>query len=74
MYHGIICLSTVCLSHRVLDRFRNGTGQPQHSGSLGHKKMQESPLASVLDAVHEDVHASGPVSYTHLTLPTIYSV
>ena len=32
-------------------------------------------LTSVLDEVHgEDAGETAPVSYTHLTLPTIYSV
>ena len=37
-------------------------------------KLTPQTIAAVLDPIRDDVHQVQPVSYTHLTLPTIYSV
>ena len=31
-------------------------------------------IAAIIDGAHNEFHKEQPVSYTHLTLPTIYSV
>ena len=49
----------------------HGRAEPQSSWTL----IEESELAlSARDDFHAVEHPYSPVSYTHLTLPTIYSV
>ena len=47
-------------------------GKPPDNGAEKEKKKKRSRVVKAVVAVNE--HAEKAVSYTHLTLPTIYSV
>ena len=41
---------------------------------LSLKELQIKSLLTITQAINDNVSSEGPVSYTHLTLPTICSV
>ena len=45
-----------------------------HDAPFGNRWLDAEPKIADSGAAEQDEHGIGPVSYTHLTLPTIYSV
>ena len=45
-----------------------------HSGASSRSKNGDAYFSDVTGSIQDPIGVPGPVSYTHLTLPTIYSV
>ena len=57
---------------------KTGRASDEYKGSFWNAMRVKAPMPSVLNALQEGTDSEGgylvPVSYTHLTLPTIRSV
>ena len=70
--YAYVCLS--CKVNPVVLLIAEATGQRWSAVGVHEGRLREPPLPADYEFAVSTVSFSIPVSYTHLTLPTIYSV
>ena len=75
MQTGIVC--TVLSEMEIrMEQLAIFGGEPVRKTpiSYGHQYIDDADIEAVANVLRSDALTCGPVSYTHLTLPTIHSV